>query len=161
MIRPMSEPMSLLEWMELLSYLATIIGIPMAIYIFAHQEKKERRIELQEIFDKLMAHYTDIQEKLFEYPELDIHDKALADPEDQRRQYILYEMVVSLFERSFMLLHGEDDPEYKRMWNSWVDYIKQWLVHKNFRDQLPLLMEGEDKDFVSYMSAISGIDLKP
>ncbi|MCB1557896.1 MAG: hypothetical protein KDJ50_03105 [Alphaproteobacteria bacterium] len=157
----MYTPASLLEWMELLSYLATIIGIPMAIYIFAHQEKKERRIELQEIFDKLMDHYTEIQEKLFEHPELDIHDKPLPNPEDQRRQYILYEMVVSLFERSFLLLHAEDDPEYKRLWNSWVDYIKQWMVHKNFRDQLPKLMEGEDKDFVAYMSAISGLDLKP
>ena len=152
---------SLLEWMEFFSYVATVVGIPLAIVIFSLQEKKERRIEQQEIYDKLMAHYTEVQNKLFEYPELDIHDKPLENSEDARRQYILYEMVVSLFERSFILLHGEDDPEYQRMWNSWVDYIKQWLVHKNFRDALPRLMEGEDKDFVTYMSKISGLSLKP
>ncbi|HNQ91598.1 MAG TPA: hypothetical protein PKI93_01560 [Alphaproteobacteria bacterium] len=152
---------SLLEWMEFFSYVATIVGIPLAIVIFSLQEKKERRIEQQEIYDKLMDHYTEIQDKLFEYPELDIHDKTLENFEDARRQYILYEMVVSLFERSFILLHGEEDPEYMRMWNSWVDYIKQWLVHKNFRDALPRLMEGEDKDFVAYMSKISGLPLKP
>lgn len=152
--------MTLLEWMEFLSYVATVIGIPMAIFIFAHQEKKERRIEQQEIYDKLMDHYTEIQDKLFEHPELDIHDKPLPDIEDQRRQYILYEMVVSLFERSFILLYGEDDPDYERMWNSWEDYIKQWLVHTNFRTQLPKLMEGEDKDFVAYMATLSGLDLK-
>ncbi|OIN87821.1 MAG: hypothetical protein AUJ12_00520 [Alphaproteobacteria bacterium CG1_02_46_17] len=151
----------LLESMELLSYVATVVGIPLAIYVFSHQEKKERRIEQQEIYDKLMDHYTEIQDKLFEHPELDIHDRPLANAEDARRQYILYEMVVSLFERSFILLYGEDDPEYRRMWNSWVDYIKQWMIHKNFRDQLPLLMEGEDEDFVAYMCQISGINLKP
>lgn len=152
---------TLLEWMEFFSYVATVVGIPLAIVIFSLQEKKERRIEQQEIYDKLMGHYTEIQNKLFDHPELDIHDKPLENIEDARRQYILYEMVVSLFERSFILLHGEDDPDYLRMWNSWVDYIKQWLVHKNFRDALPRLMEGEDKDFVAYMSKISGLSLKP
>ncbi|MBE2190644.1 MAG: hypothetical protein KDJ26_00415 [Alphaproteobacteria bacterium] len=152
---------NLLEWMEFFSYAATIIGIPLAIFIFYHQERKERSIELLEIYDKLMGHYTEIQNKLFDHPELDIHDNPLKNIEDARRQYILYEMVISLFERSFILLHGENDPEYHRMWNSWLDYIKQWLVHQNFRDQLPHLMKGEDKDFVAYIAQISGLDLKP
>lgn len=157
----MSLDYTLLEWMELLSYVATVIGIPLALAIFLFQERKERRIEQQEIYDKLMAHYSDIQEKLFEHPELDVHDVALGHSEDERRQYILYEMVVSLFERSFILLHGESDPEYLRMWNSWVDYIKQWLLRENFRKALPRLMEGEDPDFVAYMGTLSKLDLKP
>lgn len=150
-----------LEWMEFFSYVATIVGIPMAMFIFVVQEKKERQNEQEEIYDKLMGHYTDIQNKLFEHPELDIHDKPLGNPEDTRRQYILYEMIISLFERSFILLEYEKDPEYQRMWNSWVDYIRQWLKYNNFRAALPQLMEGEDPDFVTYMSKLSGISLKP
>lgn len=152
---------SFLEWMELGSYVATVFGIPLAILVFMHQERKERRIEQQEIYDKLMAHYTEIQDKLFEFPEIDLHDGTLGNPEDARRQYILYEMVVSLFERSFILLHGEDDPEYRRMWNSWKDYIKDWLNKPNFQDALPRLMQGEDPDFVAYMSKLSGKALSP
>jgi hypothetical protein len=157
----MDMSFTLLEWFELLSYVATVVGIPLAIATFIFQEKKERRVEQQEIYDKLMGHYTEIQAKLFEYPELDQHEQALTNPEDARRQYILYEMVVSLFERSFILLQGESDPEYLRMWNSWVDYIKQWLEKKNFRAALPALMLGEDPEFVAYMAKLSGIDLKP
>lgn len=152
---------SFLEWMELGSYVATVFGIPFAIIVFMHQEFKERRIEQQEIYDKLMDHYTEIQDKLFEFPEIDLHNTAIYDPEDARRQYILYEMVVSLFERSFIMLYGEDDPEYRRMWNSWVDYIKDWLRKPNFQAALPRLMEGEDPDFVAYMAQLSGQDLKP
>lgn len=152
---------TLLEWMEFFSYVATIVGIPLATFIFVIQEKKERQNEQEEIYDKLMGHYTDIQNKLFEHPELDIHDKPLENPEDSRRQYILYEMVISLFERSFILLEYEKDPEYQRMWNSWVDYIRQWLKYNNFRAALPQLMEGEDAEFVSYMSKLSGLPLKP
>lgn len=160
-MRAMDISLTFLEWFEFLSYVATVVGIPLAIVTFIFQEKKERRVEQQEIYDKLMGHYTEIQDKLFEYPELDQHDTPLGNSEDARRQYILYEMVVSLFERSFILLQGEEDPEYHRMWNSWVDYIRQWLDRKNFRGALPQLMLGEDPEFVAYMAKLSGIDLKP
>jgi hypothetical protein len=150
-----------LEFMEFLSYVATVIGIPLATVTYILQEKKERQNEQEEIYDKLMGHYTVIQEKLFEFPELDVHDKTLDNFEDARRQYILYQMVVSLFERSYILLASETDPAYQRMWNSWEDYIREWIRHPNFIAALPRLMEGEDKDFVSYMAELSKLPLKP
>ncbi len=155
------ESYNFLEWMELLSYIATVVGIPLGILIFLYQERKERQNEQEEIYDKLMGHYTIIQEKLFTHPELDVHDKTLSNFEDARRQYILYQMVVSLFERSFILLASETDPAYQRMWNSWVDYICEWVDRPNFRAALPKLMEGEDKAFVAYMAELSGLPLKP
>jgi hypothetical protein len=153
--------LSFLETMELLSYVATVVGIPLAIIMFRVQENKERQNEQEEIYDKLMEQYTLIQEKLFEYPELDVHDKPLENTEDARRQYILYQMVVSLFERSYILLASETDQAYQRMWNSWVDYIREWIARPNFRTALPRLMEGEDKDFVTYMADLTNLPLKP
>lgn len=153
--------LTFLEFMELLSYVATVVGIPLALMTFIYQEKKERQNEQEEIYDKLMGHYTEIQEKLFEHPELDVHDRPLDNSEDARRQYILYQMVVSLFERSYILLASERDPAYQRMWNSWEDYIRDWIKHANFRESLPRLMEGEDKDFVMYMAKLSNLPLKP
>lgn len=152
---------TLLETFEFLSYVATVVGIPLALLTFVYQEKKERQNEQEEIYDKLMGHYAEIQEKLFEYPELDMHGEQSVDPETQRRQFILYEMLVSLFERSFILLENERAPEYQRMWNSWVDYIETWLKKPNFVASLPLLMKGEDPDFVAYIAKLSGLDLKP
>lgn len=152
---------SILQTFEFLSYLATVIGIPLAVWTFIMQEHKERQNEQEEIYDKLMAHYADIQEKLFHFPELDQHDTPLSDGETARKQYILYEMLISLFERSFILLEGEKDPAYQRMWNSWVDYNREWIAKPNFRAALPTLMKGEDPDFVAYMSELSGLELKP
>jgi len=152
---------TVLETFEFLSYVATVVGIPLALLTFVYQEKKERQNEQEEIYDKLMGHYAEIQEKLFEYPELDMHGEQSSDPETQRRQYILYEMLISLFERSFILLENERAPEYQRMWNSWVDYIETWLRKPNFVAALPQLMKGEDPDFVAYISKLSGLDLKP
>ena len=154
-------PTDFLTWMELLSYIATVVGIPLALFVFVFEEKKERQAEQEEIYEKLMDHYARIQERLFEYPELDQHDTPLTDAEDARRQYILYEMLISLFERSFILLYGETDPAYRRMWNSWEDYIAQWLAHHNFRNALPRLVKGEDKDFVAYLARATNLDLVP
>lgn len=153
--------MSLLEFFEFLSYVATVVGIPLAIITFAYQERKERQNEQEEIYDKLMGHYAEIQEKLFEYPELDMHSEVSQDAETKRRQYILYQMLISLFERSFILLESEKDPAYQRMWNSWVDYILEWLNKPNFCAALPDLMKGEDPDFVAYIAKLSGQNLKP
>lgn len=152
---------TLLEFMELLSYIAALIGIPLAVGTFMVQEKKERQNEQEEIYDKLMAHYAEIQEKLFEYPELDMHSAVSPDRETQRRQLILYEMLISLFERSYILLASEKEPEYQRMWNSWIDYIQSWLDRPNFVAALPQLMKGEDPDFVAYVAKLSGLDLRP
>jgi hypothetical protein len=147
--------------MEFLSYLATVVGIPLAIATFIVQERKERQAEQEEIYDKLMEHYSKIQEKLFEYPELDQHDTPLSDPETARRQLILYDMLVSLFERAFILLESETDPGYRRMWNSWVDYIEIWCRRPNFRNALPALMLREDPAFVAFMARTTGLPLTP
>lgn len=154
-------PASLLEWMELFSYIATVVGIPLALTTFVYQERKERQSEQEEIYDKLMEHYSNIQGMLFECPELDVHDKPLQNPEDARRQRILYEMLASLFERAFILLYGETDPAYRRMWNSWNDYIEIWVTRPNFLAVLPALMKGEDADFVAFMAQRTGLPLKP
>ncbi len=152
---------TLLQWFEFLSYIATVVGIPMALWAFLHEERKERLAEQEEIYDKLMDHYDDILARLFEHPDLDQHEKPLGDAELRRQQKILYEMLVTLFERAFILLYGEQDFVYRRMWNSWEDYMRIWVTRFNFREALPELIIGEDQEFVAYMARLSGLELKP
>ncbi|HEY8963885.1 MAG TPA: hypothetical protein VIN59_05405 [Alphaproteobacteria bacterium] len=141
--------------------LSLILGIPLSIYAFAREQRKERQNEQEEIYDKLMEHYAGIQDMLFSHPEIDQHLVALDDAEALRRQRIVYEMLVSLFERAYILLADEKDPRYQRMWNSWLDYINYWLNRPNFKAALPDMMLGEDPHFVRFISDLSGMDLKP
>lgn len=150
----------LLQWFEFLSYAATIVGIPLAILLFLHEEKKERLSEQEEIYDKLMDHYDDLLVRLFEHPEIDQHDAPLENPVQRRQQQILYEMLVTLFERAFILLYGERDAAYRRMWYSWEDYLKFWISKPSFRAALPELIIGEDPAFVAYMARLTGLPLK-
>lgn len=70
-------------------------------------------------------------------------------------------MLINLFERAFILLYGEKELAYRRMWNSWEDYIKLWISRPNFIEMLPTLVEGEDPDFVAYMGRLANLELKP
>jgi len=146
--------------MQLASYVATIVGIPIAIFSFIYQERKARRVEQQAIYDELLEHYTQIQDRLLRYPELDVHDRSLESSEDRRRQRILYAMLISLFERAFIMLHDEKEAAYKRMWNSWLDNISEWASKPNFRELLPELMIGEDPEFTRFMEKTTGLSLK-
>jgi hypothetical protein len=150
---------TVLQWFEFLSYVATVVGIPMALWAFTREEEKERQNEQEEIYDKLMAHYDGIIARLFEHPDIDQHETPLDNPELRRQQKILYEMLVNLFERAFILLYGEHDKAYRRMWNSWEDYMRHWVAKPNFREGLPELMLGEDKEFVAYMARLSNMPL--
>ncbi len=150
-----------LEFFEFLSYVATVIGIPLALWVFRHEERKERQAEQEEIYDKLMDHYDHILGRLFEHPDIDQHHKPLEDAELKRQQRLLYEMLINLFERAFILLYGEKEITYRRMWNSWDDYIRVWINRPNFLELLPELVKGEDTDFVAYISRLSGLHLEP
>ena len=145
-----------MEWSEFLSYVVTVVGLPMAIWLFLFEQKKERLAEREEIDGDLVEEYADIIDKFIEHPELDQHEKPLADPVQAKQQLRIYEMIVSFFERAFIQLYGKKNPTYQRMWHSWEDYIDSWLEMPNFRTALPRLMVGEDPAFVAYIQSKVG-----
>lgn len=138
---------------ELLSYIATVVGIPVAVVIYWLDQKKGRLAEQWEIDDQLNAEYNDIIDRLIDSPELDCHDQPFTDEALAKRQYHVYEKLIGVFERAYIRLADERDPALKRMWNSWQDYISEWLARPNFRNALDDLLKGEDKSFIRYMRA--------
>ena len=72
------------------------------------------------------------------------------------RQLIIFTMLMSLFERAYLLLYEDDmSPKQARRWNSWEDYIAEWCANEDFRSYLPRLLRGEDPSFVSYVEKLA------
>ena len=44
--------MALADW-ELLSYIVTVFGLPLAIFSFLHEQRKERENEEEEVYQQL------------------------------------------------------------------------------------------------------------
>jgi hypothetical protein len=144
---------------ELLSYIVTTIGLPLAIVVFVYEQKKERDNEEEEVYQDLSDNYQDFLKIALEHP--DLHLFTLEPPaersqEQLERMLIIFNMLVSLFERAYLLLY---DPKMnlrqQRRWRSWEDYMREWCKREDFCAALPNLLEGEDPDFSAYIRALA------
>jgi hypothetical protein len=150
--------MSLETW-ELLSYVVTVVGLPFAIGIFVYEQGKERENEEEAVYQLLSDNYQDFLKVALQNPDLQLFSRDPASalsPEQRERKLIVFNMLVSLFERAYLLLYDDAmTPKQSRRWSSWEDYMREWCERKDFRAALYELLRGEDPDFVRYIRQLS------
>ena len=150
-----------LEWWELGSYVITVFGLPYAIVLFWYEQRRERQTEEEEIYQRLSDEYADFSKLLLDNADLrlitgGVPDEALS-PEQHERKQIIFELLISLFERAYILVYEDDmNAQQKRLWASWADYIDFWCQRSDFRAAAPKVLQGEDPDFSAYMHGILG-----
>ena len=99
-----------LEFWELLSYIVTVVGFPMAIVVFLLERQKERENDEAEVYQLLSDNYQDFLKVALENHDLQLFssDQTLnLSPEQHERMVIIFSMLISLFERAYLLLHAE------------------------------------------------------
>jgi len=152
-----------IETWELLSYIVTVVGLPFAIIVFMVEQRKERQNEEEETYQQLSEQYSDFCKLLIANADLGLlghidHATNLT-PEQQERKYVMFEILVSLFERAYILVFEESmNRQTQRMWASWEDYIRTWCRREDFRVALPRLLQGEDPDFCAYISNLASAE---
>lgn len=149
------------EFWEICSYVVTVIGLPMAIFVFLYEQRKERENEEEEVYQLVSDNYQDFLRIALENPDLRLFsttETPTLNDEQKERLLIIFSMLVSLFERAYLLLYEEDmTPKQARRWNSWEDYIVEWCNKPHFRALLPKLLTGEDPSFAAYIEKMAGI----
>ncbi len=153
------------DFWEISSYVVTVVALPFAIVVFYLEQRKERQNEEEEIYQQLTDEYADFSKILLENADLALMSKPLPDDqltdEQKERKQIIYDLLVSLFERAFILVYEDDmNKQNQRLWATWDDYIKFWCKRKDFREALPELLQGEDPDFIAYIQAVAGTAAK-
>ncbi len=119
-------PATLLEWMELLSYVVTVFGLPLAIYVFLVEQRKERQAEEESIHQRLSDEYNDFLKLVIDNSDLQLLSRAAApaglSEEQQERKQAMFGILVALFERAYILVYEDDmDRQRRRLWQSWED----------------------------------------
>ena len=150
--------MTLLEWSEFLSYVVTVVGFPFAIWIFIYEQKKERENDEEEIYQKLSDEYAGFLKLILQNSDLQLGATKVISlsPEQEERKMILFNLLISLFERAYILAYQENMSRQKqRRWQSWEDYMLEWCRREDFRSKLPVLLIGEDDEFVTYINQLS------
>jgi len=148
------------QWVEALSYIVTIFGLPLAILVFMYEQRRERRNEDEELYQRLSDEYTNFLKLVLTNPDLQLLRKGTPDQpltdEQKERKLAIFNILVSLFERAYILVYEEKmDHQTQRLWLSWEDYMREWCRRQDFREALPELLEGEDADFQARIRTIA------
>ena len=148
-----------LETWELLSYVVTVVGLPMAILVFVFEQRKERENEEDEVYQLLSDNYEEFLRVALANPDLRLFSagkSSALSPEQRERMLIIFDMLTSLFERAYLLLYEDRMNEKQaRRWRSWEDYMSDWCRRDDFRAELPGLLRGEDPEFSAYIESLA------
>jgi hypothetical protein len=148
-----------LETWELLSYMVTVIGLPLAIGVFVFEQRKERVNEEDAVYESLADNYQDFLRVVLKHPDLRLFStqKTLQLSEEQsERMLIIFGMLIALFERAYILLYEPGLSGAKqRRWSTWDDSMREWCAREDFRDLLPTLLVGEDPEFGRYITRLA------
>lgn len=151
--------MDAMQWLEAASYLVTIVGLPLAIAVFVHDRRRERQADEEELFLRLSDEYSDFMRLVIANADLHLLSpmaKGELSEEQQERKHALFAILVSLFERAYVLVYEDDmSRQQRRLWQSWADYMTEWCAREDFRAALPRLLQGEDPGFVATIRGIA------
>lgn len=140
--------------------------IQLAIVVFAGlgiywQLKKANEDRENGTYDSLDTRFTRFLECCSKHPDLEVYNPIKNNwnelcPQQHRRQLILYQILVSIMERSYILYndtHIAKSEMRKRQWKGWDDYMKFYAKSPTFRHAWSVEGIGEDMDtsFVAYM----------
>ncbi len=154
---------TILEVFEFLSYVVTVVGLPFAILVFIFEQRRERQNEEEEIFQRLADEYTDFLKLVLSNSDLHLLRRGSSEvelSEEQReRKLALFSILVSIFERAYMLVYEDTmSRQTRRLWQSWEDYMREWCRRSDFREALARLLEGEDEDFRRYIAQLASVE---
>ena len=151
--------MNFLEVMEFASYAVTVVGLPFAIGAFLWEQRRERENEEEEGYQLLSDAYNDFLKVVLDNADLKLRStSALPNPtpEQNERRLVIFDMLVSLFERAYLVSYTDDmSATERRRWNSWDDSMREWCRRDDFFNALPQLLSGEDPDFQAYLRRVA------
>jgi hypothetical protein len=147
------------ELLEMASFVVTVVGLPFAIGVFLFEQRRERENEEEEGYQLLSDAYNDFLKVVLANSDLQLRSTAALPnptPEQNERMLVIFDVLISLFERAYLVAWREDmSGTEQRRWNSWDDYMREWCRRDDFLNALPLLLRGEDPGFQAYIKRVA------
>ena len=144
---------------QLLANVVTVFGLPLAIYTFIQEQRKERENEDEEVYQLLSDAYSDFLKLVLANPDLRLRTQS-ATPDltdgQRERMMVLFDILIAVFERAYLTAYDENmTTKQRRRWHSWDDFMREWCRRDDFRSTLPQLLRGEDPDFAAYIQRLA------
>ena len=153
---------ALSDWLQVAQLIASItvvLSFPALIARYVRTTRKEAR-------DRELGTYNALDDKYIEYlriclqhPRLDIFDIPLQAPqslsaEEKEQELIAFTILMSIFERAFLMYQQQNTAIKMRQWVGWQEYIVNYCARKNFKDAWIISGNTFDTSFQIFMQDI-------
>lgn len=147
------------DWFELLSYVVTIVGFPLAIYVFYREREKEIDDNKERALADSADRYVAFLELIVNYPKFDLfsipHKKSVSlTDEEIKVEGALIAILIDMFEKAYLLYHDENDCIQSDQWLGWVGTITSYTCRDNFQREWNLVGEQFDSHFYQYIEGL-------
>ena len=147
------------DFWELASFVVTALGLPLALFVFLYEQRRERANEEDEVYQLLSNAYTDFLKVVLENPDLHLATRATTPdltPDQQERMLLILDMLMSIFERAYLTAwRPRMNSTHQRRWNVWEDFMRDWVRRDDFYLHMESLLRGEDPDFAAYIRRLA------
>jgi hypothetical protein len=149
------------------SNIATTLGIIFAtasltvtLRTYRNERRKERIAKEYATFDDLDDKYVEFMYACTQHPHLDLFPDA-ADPnrkvsqEDLNTEKALYAVLISIFERAFILFKIQADKNIRKLqYLGWIECMRTYCTRRSFLSQWNTIGRQFDNDFQVKMNSI-------
>ncbi len=152
---------------ERLVPLATLVSVAIAVALFVQgrqhdreardkEAAREREQRVTESFNALDDKYIDYVKLCLQHPDLDVYDTPLPHaaplgPERKRQEAMMFAILLSVMERSYLMYRDQQDAFKSDEWHAWDTYIHRWAVRQNFADEWKRSRTEYDSAFQKYI----------
>lgn len=145
--------------LEHLAYLVTILGFPVAIISYRREMRRQRREREIGTYTALDDKYLQYLELCIQHPDLNVYyfrtdRKTGFTPQEKVQRYALFEILISIMERSYLMYtrHADDDRASERQ--GWVDFVSEWKGHPDWDDLWGVCGRQYEDSFVKFVDAL-------
>lgn len=144
--------------LQALTSIVSIIGVPVAIYVYWSNKVNERKEKEYETYHALDEKYYEYIRLCLQYPELDLFyiplsGKVKLTPQQQIQKLAMFEILISLLERAHVMYSDQSSLIKRVQWNGWQLYIQGWSRRQDFRQIWSTLAPGYyDERFINYVN---------
>lgn len=138
------------DYLEMLQYIAVVIGIPIALY----QYRKDKEYEAYNALDEKFIEYLNLCLNNIDLDIFDVSNKELKklNHDQQKNEIIIFTILFSIFERSYTMYYGKRRKIKKQQWEGWKQYIIEFSKRQNFIAAWKISGETFHEKFQEFMN---------
>ena len=143
-----------------LGFIITVTGLFIALRSFRQEKENERRDRAYSTFDDLDNKYVEFMYKCAESPNLDFFSEPApkertVTQEELRVERAMFSVLMSIFERAFLMFERLPDEEAKdRQYSGWIECMRLYCTRESFLHEWRKIGTQFDAKFQEVMNGL-------